>query len=82
MKYKVTLCLFVLFFMIGAVKTKAQNVAVKTNFIYDATATANIGLEVGLAPKWTFDLSANLNTWSKNERTKWKHLMVQPEARY
>ena len=39
MKYKVTLCLIALFFTLGAVKTQAQNVAVKTNLIYDATAT-------------------------------------------
>lgn len=61
---------------------RAQSFAVKTNLIYDATATVNVGMEVGLAPRWTFDLSGNLNTWSKNEYTKWKHWMVQPEARY
>lgn len=82
MKYKVTLCLIALFFTLGAIKTQAQNVAVKTNLIYDATATINAGLEVGLAPKWTLDLSGNLNAWSKDDHTKWKHWMVQPEARY
>lgn len=61
---------------------RAQSFAVKTNLIYDATATVNVGMELGLAPRWTFDLSGNLNTWSKNEYTKWKHWMVQPEARY
>lgn len=61
---------------------RAQSFAVKINLIYDATATVNVGMELGLAPRWTFDLSGNLNTWSKNEYTKWKHWMVQPEARY
>ena len=60
----------------------AQNAAVKTNILYDATATVNVGMEFGLAPKWTLDLSGNLNAWSKNEHTKWKHWMIQPEARY
>lgn len=60
----------------------AQQLAVKTNFLYDATATVNVGIEVGLAPKWTLDISGNLNSWSKDEHTKWKHWMVQPEARY
>ena len=81
MRYKVALCLIALF-LFGATLTQAQNVAVKTNLVYDATATANIGLELGIAPKWTIDLSGNLNAWSRNEHTKWKHWMLQPEARY
>ena len=60
----------------------AQEWAVKTNAVYDATATANLGVEIGLAPKWTLDFSGNLNAWSKNDKTKWKHWLVQPEARY
>lgn len=39
--------LFGLIFCFGA---KAQNVAVKTNLLYDAAATINAGVEVGLAP--------------------------------
>lgn len=61
---------------------RAQDIAVKTNILYDATGTVNTGVEIGLAPKWTLDISGNLNAWSKNEHTKWKHWMVQPEARY
>ena len=75
MRYKVALCLIALF-LFGATLTQAQNVAVKTNLVYDATATANIGLELGIAPKWTIDLSGNLNAWSRNEHTKWKHWML------
>ena len=41
----------------------AQEVAVKTNLIYDATLTINAGVEARLAPKWTFDLSGNFNGW-------------------
>ena len=84
MKPKYSFCLLILFlFMGGGVShVQAQDWAIKTNVLYDATATANIGVEVGLAPKWTLDISGNLNGWSKNEETKWKHWMVQPEARY
>ena len=60
---------------------KGQNVALKTNLLYDATLTANAGLEVGLAPRWSFDLSGNYNNWSVNDH-KWKHWLVQPELRY
>ena len=59
-----------------------QKVAFKTNLIYDATATVNVGAEIGLDSKWTLDVSGNLNSWSKDSYTKWKHLIVQPEARY
>ena len=36
-------------------ETKAQKVALKSNLLYDATATMNLGLEFGLARKWTLD---------------------------
>lgn len=60
----------------------AQNVAAKTNFVYDATASINAGLELGLAPKWTLDVSGNFNNWNMSEGRKWKHWFVQPELRY
>ena len=37
-------------------ETKAQKVALKSNLLYDATATMNLGLEFGLARKWTLDI--------------------------
>lgn len=61
----------------------AQNdVAIKTNILYDLTATINAGVEVGLAPRWTLDLSGNFNAWNISEQKRWKHYLVQPEARY
>ena len=60
----------------------AQGVAVKTNLLYDATATANLGVEFGLAPRWTLDLSGNLNVWDIAGDMRWRHWMVQPELRY
>ena len=83
MKYKLNLCMIALILIFaGANKAQAQDFAIKTNLLYDATATVNAGVEVGLAPKWTLDLSGNYNAWSKNEQVKWKHWMFQPEARY
>ncbi len=76
---------FLVFFLllIGVdTSLSAQTVAVKTNLLYDATATVNLGAEVTLAPKWTLDLSANYNGWTFNDNKKWKHWMAQPEARY
>lgn len=42
----------------------AQKVAVKTNLLYDATTTMNLGLEIGLGKKWSLDLSGNYNPGS------------------
>ena len=68
--------------MLFCTNVKAQDVAIKTNLLYDATATVNVGVEVGVAPKWTIDISGNLNAWNIDEDTKWRHWLAQPEARY
>ena len=61
---------------------KSQDIAIKTNLLYDATATINAGIEVGLAPRWTLDVSGNYNNWTMSHDRKWKHWLLQPEARY
>lgn len=61
---------------------KGQNVALKTNLLYDASATINLGLEFGLSPKWTLDVSGNYNPWTFKDNMKWKHWLIQPEFRY
>lgn len=59
-----------------------RETALKTNLLYDATATVNIGVEQAVAPRWSVDLSANLNAWNMRRGARWKHWLVQPEARY
>ncbi len=61
---------------------RAQEVALKTNLLYDATATVNAGIEIGLAPRWTLDVSGNFNDWTMKDDKRWKHWLAQPEARY
>lgn len=78
MKDRVVLFLFMLF--VGF-SVKSQNIAIKSNLLYDAIAVANLGVEAPLAPRWTLDVSANLNAWAINQH-KWKHWLVQPEVRY
>lgn len=63
-------------------EVKAQDVAIKTNLAYDATASANLGMEFALTQQWTLDVSGNLNAWDMPNDMKWKHWFVQPEARY
>ena len=40
------------------------------------------GVEFALAPKWTLDISGNWNGWNFKDNMKWKHFLIQPEARY
>ena len=77
------LLLFILLALGGGIsQVYAQDWAIKTNIISDATATVNLGAEIGIAPKWSVDISGSYNGWSKNESVKWKHVLIQPEARY
>lgn len=61
--------------------THAQKAVVKTDLLTDVTLTPNIGVEVGIAPKWPVELRGQLNAWSVNNHD-WRHWMVQPELRY
>lgn len=59
----------------------AQKAAIKTNLLTDAALSPNIGLEVGLAPRWTLDLDYEINAWTVNAH-KWKHWFFSPEIRW
>ena len=39
---------------------KAQTVAVKSNILYDATATVNLGAEVAFNRHWSLDIMAGM----------------------
>lgn len=56
----------------------AQKVGVKTNLAADFTLNPNIGLEVGLAPKWTLEVDGQFNAWTLSGDKRWKHWAVQP----
>lgn len=60
----------------------APKIAVKTNLLYDATSTFNLGFEFGLGKKWTLDVSGNYNPWTFSENRKMKHWLIQPEIRW
>ncbi len=82
MKVEIRTILF-LCMALGSLCAKSQNVAVKTNLLYDIAAyTVNAGVEMGLASRWTLDVSANYNGWTLSHERKWKHWLLQPEARY
>ncbi len=72
------ICIFLAFWAQGA---EAQHVALKTNLLYDATSTFNLGVETKLGRKTTLDLSGNYNPWTFSDNKKIKHWMIQPEFR-
>lgn len=68
-----------LFAILGT--ASAQKAGVKTNWVGDALLSPNLALEVGLATRWTLDMSGEVNFWTVSD-SKWKHWVFQPELRY
>ena len=82
MKRKLILLIIAAVFSVSGHGLMAQNAAVKTNLASDAATNINLGLEFGLSQKWTLDISGEYNPWTFSDNKKWKHLSIQPEARY
>ena len=62
----------------------AQKAAIKTNALYWATTTPNLGMEFALGDRWTFELEGGYNPWNldSDNNMKVKHWLVSPEFRY
>lgn len=82
-KYLIIVLFLVVAFPRGAY---AQKAAIKTNALYWATTTPNLGAEVKLANSFTFNLEAGYNPFtldeSKEVNRKIKHYLITPELRY
>ncbi len=78
------LIIAVLILFSGAGTIHAQKVGVKTNALYWATATPNVGFEFALADRWTFEIAGGWNPWTfdTQKNIKAKHFLVTPEIRY
>ncbi len=77
--------LFAGLMLLGGAPAQAQEFAVKTNLLYDATTTPNLGIEIGVGTKNTFQIVYGLNPWtfdSKSGDRKAKHWTVMPEFRW
>lgn len=79
---KHTLLLLVMVLSCFSQDLYAQKVAAKTNLLSYAVLNPNLGVEIGLAPKWTLDVTGQFNVWTMSHDRRWKHWAVQPEARY
>ncbi len=62
--------------------TQAQKIGIKTNVIYWAATTMNIGGEIAFTPRMTLDVTANYNPFRFHDNRKIMHWAVQPEWRY
>lgn len=69
-------------FLFLACIANAQNIAVKTNALYWATLSPNVGLEIKLDRQFTTDLQAVYNPWEFNNGKTMKFWLAQPELRY
>ena len=66
----IKICLSILLLSAGVAAHAQSRGAIKTNFVPDALASPNLGIEIGLTPQWTLDISGEVNLWEVN-RHKW-----------
>lgn len=82
MKRKIFILIVAAMSMFAVQRTQAQDVGLKTNLVADGLLSPNLGVEIGLAPKWTLELTGEFNGWTLSHNRRWKHWLVMPEARY
>lgn len=57
--------------------------ALRTNLLYDATLSPNLGVDVRVDSLWTVGLLVGINAWdiNKAENKKWRHALFSIRAR-
>lgn len=53
----------------------------RTNLIWWATLTPNVGIDYQASPRWTWGVTFGINPWTLSNDKKWKHILVAPEVR-
>ena len=63
---------------------QTKQVGLKTNMLYWATATPNLGLEMAVGKKHTAQVFFGLNPWKQSggDQSSLRHWLVMPEYRY
>lgn len=81
MKYRLIMVIVGLLFTDIAYSQKAD---IKSNLLYGATGTINLGVEVGLAERMTLDIATSFNLWEPkvSRERRFNHILIQPEFRY
>ena len=64
-------------------EVRQPRVALRTNLLYDATLTPNLGMDVRVDSAWTVGLLVGINAWdiNKAENKKWRHALFSMRAR-
>ena len=68
--------------LLVAVSANAQQLGLKTNVLYWATTTPNIGLELQTGRKHTIQAFYGINPWKFKDNKSIRHWVIQPEYRY
>lgn len=78
-----TYCLLWLFALLSCIGADAQTIGIKTNLLYDATLTPNLGAEVALGQRTTAQVVYGLNPWkfSSTSTKQLRHWVLQPSVR-
>ena len=64
-------------------EAKQPRIALRTNLLYDATLSPNLGVDVRVDSAWTVGLLVGINAWdiNKAENKKWRHALFSIRAR-
>lgn len=64
-------------------EAKQPRIALRTNLLYDATLSPNLGVDVRVDSAWTVGLLAGFNAWDidKEKNKKWRHALFSIRAR-
>ncbi len=71
-------------FLVTVMAAFSQNIAIKTNALYWATTTPNIGVEASVGKRSTLQLFYGLNPWKQSggDQSSLRHWLLMPEYRY
>lgn len=73
------------FLLLASLSTcNAQEIALKTNALYWATTTPNLGIEASVGKKHTVQLFYGLNPWKQSggDQSSLRHWLLMPEFRH
>jgi hypothetical protein len=55
---------------------------IKTNLLYNATTTMNLGAEFRTGERTSLEIPISWNPWEFADNRKWRHILIQPEFRF
>ena len=75
--------LTIIFCLTTIISGHSQTLALRTNLLYDATLSPNLGVEVRLDSTWSAGINVGFNAWDidKAKNKKWRHVLVSPNVR-